>query len=144
MAAESLELTSRSTITEAIWQMDEEDLRFLNRLIVERLKFIGEARNMAMLARFSVGDRVSFQSHSGELKIGVIIRLNKKSASITTDDGQHWKVHPVYLSPAVPVSSGNREKALLEREPATNKASRGDLATEISLLFDNAGIRPNP
>ena len=98
MAAESLELTSRSALTEAIWEMSEEDLRFLNRLIVDRLKFISETRSTAMLARFSVGDRVSFQSPSGELKIGAIIRLNKKSASITTDDGQNWKVHPVYLS----------------------------------------------
>ena len=112
MAAESLELPSRSIITEAIWQMDEEDLRFLNRLIVERLKFIGQSRSMAMLARFSVGDRVSFQSPSGERKTGVIVRLNKKSASITTDDDQHWKVHPVHLSSGDTVAIEQPEERL--------------------------------
>ena len=80
--------------------MNEEDLRFLNRLIVERLKLIGQARSTAMLAHFSVGDRVSFQSRTGERKTGVIVRLNKKTASITTDEGQHWNVHPGFLSSA--------------------------------------------
>jgi hypothetical protein len=52
-----------------------------------------------MLAQFSVGDRVSFPSTCGERKLGVIVRLNKKTASIATDDGQHWNVHPGFLSP---------------------------------------------
>ena len=51
-----------------------------------------------MLAHFSVGDRVSFQSHTGERKTGVIVRLNKKTASIRTDEGQQWNVHPGFLS----------------------------------------------
>ena len=54
-----------------------------------------------MLARFSVGNRVSFQNTSGERKAGVIIRLNKKTASIATDDGQQWNVHPSLLTPVV-------------------------------------------
>lgn len=100
MAVESFELTDRAAAAEAIRRMNEEDLRFLNRLIVERLKLIGQARSTAMLAHFSVGDRVSFQSPSGERKIGVIVRLNKKTASIATDEGQQWNVHPVYLASA--------------------------------------------
>ncbi len=81
-----------------IRQMGEEDLLFLNRLIVERLKLLHQARSTAMLARFSVGDRVSFSSAPGEQKSGVIVRLNKKTASIVADDGQHWNVHPVHLA----------------------------------------------
>lgn len=100
MARESYQLADRAGAAEAIRQMNEEDLRFLNRLIVDRLKLIGQARSTAMLARFSVGDRVSFQSPAGEQKSGVIVRLNKKTASIATDDGHQWNVHPVYLSPA--------------------------------------------
>ncbi len=98
MAGESFELADRAAAAEAIRRMNEEDLRFLNRLIVERLKLIGQARSTAMLAHFSVGDRVSFQSHTGERKTGVIVRLNKKTASIRTDEGQQWNVHPGFLS----------------------------------------------
>jgi len=100
MAGESFELADRAGAAEAIRRMNEEDLRFLNRLIVERLKLIAQARSTAMLAHFSVGDRVSFQSSSGERKSGVIVRLNKKTASIATDDGHQWNVHPGFLSSA--------------------------------------------
>ena len=100
MANDRLELMDRAAAVETIRRMNEDDLRFLNRLIVDRLKLIGQARSTAMLAHFSVGDRVAFQSSSGEQKTGVIIRLNKKTASIATDDGQQWNVHPGFLTPA--------------------------------------------
>jgi hypothetical protein len=102
MGDERFELVDRAAAAETIRRMNEDDLRFLNRLIVERLKLIGQARSTTMLARFSVGDRVSFQSTTGERKAGVIIRLNKKTASVTTDDGQHWNVHPGFLTPVGP------------------------------------------
>ena len=102
MAVERFELMDRAEAAEAIRRMSEEDLRFLNRLIVERLKLIGQARSTAMLSRFSVGDRVSFSSSTGEQKTGVIVRLNKKTASIATDDGQQWNVHPGFLTVAGP------------------------------------------
>jgi hypothetical protein len=91
------ELVDRTKVAEAIRTLSEEDLRFLNRLIVERLKLINQARSTVMLAHFSVGDRVSFPTSAGYRKTGVIVRLNKKTASIATDDGQHWNVHPGFL-----------------------------------------------
>jgi len=100
MTGDSFELADRTGAAEAIRRMGEEDLRYLNHLIVERLKLIAQARSTAMLARFSIGDRVSFQSHSGERKTGTIVRINKKTASIATDDGQQWNVYPGYLSSA--------------------------------------------
>ena len=102
MAGEKLEWVDRAAVVEAIRRMNEEDLLFLNRLVVERLKLIGQARSTVMLARFSVGDRVSFRIASGEQKAGVIIRLNKKTASIVIDEGQQWNVHPGLLTSAAP------------------------------------------
>ena len=104
MVGESFQLADRVAAAEAIRRMNEEDLRFLNRLIVERLKLIGQARSTAMLAHFSMGDRVTFQSSSGQPKTGIIVRLNKKTASVATDDGQQWNVHPGFLIPATPAS----------------------------------------
>jgi hypothetical protein len=109
MGGERFELVDRAAAAETIRRMNEDDLRFLNRLIVERLKLMHQARSTAMLARFSVGDRVSFQSTSGERKVGVIIRLNKKTASIATDDGQQWNVHPGFLPPVGPGDIQPRE-----------------------------------
>lgn len=90
----------RDSAAEAIRQMSENDLRYLNRLIVGRLKLISQARSTALLADFDIGQRVRFQSPAGEDKEGLIIRINKKTASISTDDGEHWNVHPGFLRPA--------------------------------------------
>jgi len=105
MAVESSELLDRAAAVDAILRRNEDDLRYLNRLIVERLKLIGQARSTVMLASFHVGDRVSFQAPSGQRKSGVIIRLNKKTASITTDDGQRWNIHPGFLTAVGPGAS---------------------------------------
>ena len=98
MGDNRFELMNRAEAAETIRKLNEEDLRFLNRLIVERLKLISQARSTVMLAHFSVGDRVRFSTGVGEQKSGVIVRLNKKTASIATDDRQQWNVHPGYLS----------------------------------------------
>jgi len=100
MADNRFELTDRAAAAEAIRKLSEGDLHFLNRLIVERLKLIHQARSTVMLANFNVGDRVRFPTGVGDEKTGVIVRLNKKTASIATDDGQRWNVHPGYLSSA--------------------------------------------
>ena len=102
MTQERFDLVDRAAAAEAIRRMNEDDLRFLNRLIVERLKLISQARSTTMLAHFSRGERVSFPANTGERKTGVIIRLNKKTASIATDDGQQWNVHPSFLMPVEP------------------------------------------
>ncbi len=102
MAGESYELADRAAAAEAILRMSEGDLRFLNRLIVERLKLISQARSTVMLSRFNIGDRVNFLASSGERKMGFVVRLKKKTASIATDDGQHWNVHPGFLSAVGP------------------------------------------
>ena len=48
--------------------------------------------------KYSVGSRVSFPGHSGERHTGVIVRLNKKTASVVTYEGQQWNVHPSFLT----------------------------------------------
>jgi len=102
MSNDRLDPFIRTNVADLIRQMNEEELCFLHRLVVERLKLIHQARSTVMLANFSVGDRVSFSNTSGELQTGIITRLNKKSASILTDDRRRWTVHPVYLKKAAP------------------------------------------
>ena len=47
--------------------------------------------------RLAEHDRVSFTASDGSIKSGVIIRLNKKTVSLRTDDDQLWKVSPSFL-----------------------------------------------
>ena len=100
MANEHLILKDRQTAAEAIRHLGEDDLRFLNRLIIERLKLIAQARSTALMSRFNIGDRVGFRSPNGEWKSGIVQKLNKKTISILTDKGHQWNVSPGFLSPA--------------------------------------------
>jgi len=84
-------------IIKMIERLTEEDLIFLNRTIVERLKLISQAKSTMVMSNFHIGDRVKFQTSSGEQKRGFIIRLNKKTVSIRTEDNMDWNVSPGLL-----------------------------------------------
>lgn len=87
----------RAGAVEEIKQLGEDDLRFLHQIITERLKLMVQAKSTLLMADFHVGERVSFQGADGQIKSGTVIRLNKKTASIRTDDGHRWNVHPCLL-----------------------------------------------
>jgi len=97
MPTDTFKLEDKDSTAEAIRRLGEEDLLYLNHLIVERLKLISQARSTSLMAAFGPGDHVEFKNQSGERKTGSVLQLHKKTASIRTDDGQLWKVHPAYL-----------------------------------------------
>jgi hypothetical protein len=90
-------ILDRDLFVQALRQMSEADLIYLNRMVVERLNLLAQAKSTLQLARFAEGDRVSFTATDGSLKNGRIMRLNKKTVSLLTDDGQQWKVSPALL-----------------------------------------------
>jgi hypothetical protein len=90
-------LLDRELFVQALRHMGEEDLRYLNRMVVERLNLLAQARCTVQLAQFAEGDRVCFTTNDGADKHAVVLRLNKKTASLLTDDGQNWKVSPMLL-----------------------------------------------
>jgi hypothetical protein len=65
---------------EDLWG-SEADLRYLNRMMVERLNLLAQARSTVQLAQFAQGDRVSFIANDGMEKHGTVLRLNKKTVS---------------------------------------------------------------
>jgi uncharacterized cupredoxin-like copper-binding protein len=87
----------RELFVQALRHMGEEDLRYLNRMVVERLNLLAQARSTVQLAQFAEGDLVEFATRDGTVKRGAVVRLNKKTASLLTDDGQHWTVSPALL-----------------------------------------------
>lgn len=90
-------LLDRELFVQALRHMSEEDLLYLNRIVIERLQLLSQAKSTAALAQFAEGDRIEFTAQDGTLKRGRVLRLNRKTASIYTDDGQHWKVAPAWL-----------------------------------------------
>lgn len=94
MTSDSKTLLDRELFTEALRHMSEADLRYLNRMVVERLNLLAQARSTVQLAQ---GDRVSFIANDGMEKHGTVLRLNKKTVSLRTDDEMLWKVSPGLL-----------------------------------------------
>jgi len=77
--------------------LTEAELIDLHNRIVQRLRFLQEARAHRQMMEFSVGDQVSFQPPGHEPLIGVIIRYNKKTVSVLTEQGRRWNVSPSLL-----------------------------------------------
>ena len=75
--------------------LTEAELIDLNNRIVERLRFLHQARAHSQMLEFSVGDRVSFQPEGREPLLGVLTRYNRKT--VTTEQGQRWNVSPGVL-----------------------------------------------
>jgi hypothetical protein len=93
----SVKIVDRVSAIEAIKRLNEDDLLFLNRLIVERLNLISQARSTNLMIHFTRGDRVGFQAPDGRTLEGIVLRLNKKTVSVATDDGHQWNVAPGLL-----------------------------------------------
>ena len=92
--------------------LTEAELIDLNNRIVERLKFLNQARAHAQMLDFKIGDRVSFQPEGRPPVMGMLIRYNKKTVTVITDAGEHWNVAPDFLQlveqpPAAPARAPN-------------------------------------
>jgi len=66
-------------------------------MIGERLKLYHKARDLNQLTRFNMMDRVSFQ-HDSRTITGIIMKLNRRSVTLRTPDGNQWNVAPSFLT----------------------------------------------
>jgi hypothetical protein len=78
-------------------KLSEAELIDLNNRIVERLKFLNQARAHARMLDFKIGDRVSFQPEGRAVVTGMLTRYNKKTVTVITDTGEHWNIAPNFL-----------------------------------------------
>jgi len=85
-------------IEDFIKSLGESELIYMNRLVVERLKLLSQEKSTSQMMKFNIGEKVSFMSPDGIVKTGIILKINKKTMSIDTQDGTHWKVSPGLLS----------------------------------------------
>ena len=83
-------------------RLSEAELVDLNRRIVERLRFLYQMRAHATMLQFSLGNRVAFDTADGRVIVGTLMRYNKKSVTVITDDSERWNVSPGLLRRAEP------------------------------------------
>ncbi|HEX9819749.1 MAG TPA: hypothetical protein VGD07_09075 [Methylomirabilota bacterium] len=78
-------------------RLTEQELIDLNNRIVERLRFLSQARAHGRMLQFRIGDRVSFQPDGHPVVVGMLTRYNRRTVTVITDGGQRWNVAPTLL-----------------------------------------------
>ncbi|MDZ7811045.1 MAG: hypothetical protein U5L11_14460 [Arhodomonas sp.] len=93
------------------------DVIALNHRIVERLKFLETAHAHRAMMTFHLGARVSFESRRDGRLTGRLVKFNRKTVTVLTDDGRQWRVPPEMLSlikdvgPATTVVPHDKERS---------------------------------
>ncbi|MFD1196936.1 hypothetical protein ACFQ3K_01140, partial [Brucella gallinifaecis] len=72
--------------------LDEAMLIALNRRIVERLQFLQQQKMVAALQEIKIGSGVMFEGPDGAIVRGFVIRRNRKTVTVHTDDDKQWNV----------------------------------------------------
>lgn len=88
-------------------RLTEDELIQLNQRVVARIKILRSMHAHAEMLRFNVGQTVSFEPPGRDRQIGTLIRHNRKTVSVLTEDGQKWNVSPHLLSPVKDVTNKN-------------------------------------
>lgn len=78
-------------------RLTEAELIDLNHRVVERLRFLAQMRAHGAILQFTIGERVSFTPPARPTLGGVLVKYNKKTVTVVTDDGRRWNVAPSYL-----------------------------------------------
>jgi len=78
-------------------KLNEAQLLELNHRIIERLRFLQQMRAHSAMLKLSIGERVAFLDHGGEQKRGCVVRYNRKTVTVLTDDGMQWRISPGML-----------------------------------------------
>lgn len=75
-----------------------EQLEALNHRIVERMKFLDAVHAHREMMALNIGAKVSFESSRHGRQVGTVIKFNRKTVSVVTDDGRRWNVAPQFLT----------------------------------------------
>ena len=74
-----------------------EELSQLNHRVVERIKMLRAMQAHVDMMAFNLGARVSFDSQEGR-HLGTLVKYNRKTVTVRTDDGRQWRVSPSLLA----------------------------------------------
>jgi biotin-(acetyl-CoA carboxylase) ligase len=96
--------------------LTESELIHLNEKIVQRLRMIRQMRAHVQMLDFKIGERVWFQTEQEEIVRGMLVRYNKKSVTVVTDDGHRWTVSPGFLRRGTAKSGAHESATVLEIE----------------------------
>lgn len=90
-------LNNHTKIESFIKELSEDELVYLNKLVVERIRYLRQVETTNQMAIFNLGDNVEYQDNHGAMLQGRVIKINKKTLTVLMDDRKQWNVHPGFL-----------------------------------------------
>jgi hypothetical protein len=84
-------------------QLNLEELYQLNDRVIDRIKRLEAMKTQLDMMAFNLGARVSFDSKYGR-QFGTLVKFNRKTVVVLTDEGREWRVSPHFLSPVKDVN----------------------------------------
>ena len=97
-------------------QLTEPELVDLNRQIVERLRMLHQMHAHVRMLEFNIGERVAFQTDQHTIVEGTLVRYNKKSVTVVSDDGGRWTVSPGLLRKAASVRPARKAGKIIDAD----------------------------
>jgi hypothetical protein len=101
-------------------QLTEAELIDLNRRIVERLRMLHQMHAHVRMLEFHIGERVCFEGDQQKVIEGTLVRYNKKSVTVVTDEGGRWTVSPAFLRRASSTPSVRKAGKVIEADELGN------------------------
>ena|ERR1700688_2853474 len=100
--------------------LPEEALIELNHKIVARLRFLSQMRSHSKMLDFRIGERVKFRPDGRPEVTGILTQYNKKTVTVITDSGEHWRVAPGLLN-KVETAAGSTRREDIKVVPLSNR-----------------------
>ena len=120
MGALSRKMTTMSNFD--IDSLSEAELIELNHKIVARLRFLSQMRSHSAMLDFRIGERVKFSPGGRPDMVGILTQYNKRTVTLITDSGEHWRVAPGLLSKVEPASAGSTRREEIKVVPLPNRS----------------------
>jgi hypothetical protein len=102
--------------------LSEEDLIELNHKIVARLRFLSQMRSHSKMLDFRIGERLKFRPDRRPEITGILTQYNKKTVTVITDSGEHWRVAPGLLSRVQTDQAGSARRKEIKVVPLSNRS----------------------
>ena len=101
--------------------LTEAELIALHDAVIDRLHALHLVKTAKALSTLSIGQRVSFTDNSGEKQHGIIIRRNRKTMTVHSQNGRQWNVSPQLLSPENEVKNADRGNIVSFKPPQSER-----------------------
>lgn len=79
--------------------LSREELVELNDRVIERLKYLHTVHAQQAMMTLNIGSQVSFDSPRHGRVFGTVIKFNRKTVVVLTEDRVQWRIPPDILTP---------------------------------------------